>query len=195
MDNESAIIDTLKTVFGFDTFRPNQEAIIKGILNKQDVFAVMPTGGGKSLCYQLPAKIMSGAAIVISPLISLMKDQVDAARANGIAAAYLNSSLDSSEVSEVYRNLKNKKIELLYIAPERFAMPNFLETLKAMPISFFAIDEAHCISEWGHDFRPEYRRLRPIIEQIGKVPIIAIMRMEKSRSPFPGSQQSRKPGK
>ncbi|HCY19446.1 MAG TPA: DNA helicase RecQ, partial [Deltaproteobacteria bacterium] len=116
MDNGSAIKDTLKTVFGFDTFRPNQEAIIKGILNKQDVFAVMPTGGGKSLCYQLPAKIMSGAAIVISPLISLMKDQVDAARTNGIAAAYMNSSLNDQEVSDLYRMLKGNKIELLYIA-------------------------------------------------------------------------------
>lgn len=173
MDNLPAIKTTLKTVFGFDAFRPNQEAIIKSILNKRDIFAVMPTGGGKSLCYQLPAKIMSGAAIVISPLISLMKDQVDAARANGIAASYLNSSLDSREVSEVCRDLKNKKIELLYIAPERFAMPNFLETLKAMPISFFAIDEAHCISEWGHDFRPDYLSLSVIPKVFGNTPIAA----------------------
>ena len=173
MDNGSAIRDALQTVFGFSSFRPNQEAIIKSILADRDVFAVMPTGGGKSLCYQLPANIMSGAAIVISPLISLMKDQVDAARANGLAAAYLNSSLDSSEVSEVYRNLKNKKIELLYIAPERFAMPNFLETLKAMPISFFAIDEAHCISEWGHDFRPDYMSLSIIPKVFSNTPIAA----------------------
>ncbi|MEK6598908.1 MAG: DNA helicase RecQ, partial [Deltaproteobacteria bacterium] len=173
MDNGSAIRNTLQTVFGFRSFRPNQEAIIKSILAGRDVFAVMPTGGGKSLCYQLPATIMSGAAIVISPLISLMKDQVDAARANGIAAAYLNSSLDSREVSEVYRDFKNKKIELLYIAPERFAMPNFLETLKAMPISFFAIDEAHCISEWGHDFRPDYLSLSVIPKVFSNTPIAA----------------------
>src|SRR3972149_5892324 len=173
MDNESAIIDTLKTVFGFDTFRPNQEAIIKGILNKQDVFAVMPTGGGKSLCYQLPAKIMSGAAIVLSPLISLMKDQADAARGNGIAAAYLNSSLDARGVSEVYRDLKNKKIELLYIAPERFAMQNFLAALKSMPVSFFPIYEAHCISEWGHDFRPDYLSLSAIPRVFVNTPVAA----------------------
>ena len=173
MDNESAIIDTLKTVFGFDTFRPNQEAIIKGILNKQDVFAVMPTGGGKSLCYQLPAKIMRGTAVVISPLISLMKDQVDAARTNGIAAAYMNSSLNDQEVSDLYRILKGNKIELLYIAPERFAMPNFLDILKDIPISLFAIDEAHCISEWGHDFRPDYLSLSVIPKMFPNAPIAA----------------------
>ena len=173
MDNGSVIRGALKTVFGFDAFRPNQEAIIKNILAGRDVFAVMPTGGGKSLCYQLPAKIMSGAAIVISPLISLMKDQVDAARANGIAAAYLNSSLDTRGVSEVYRDLKNKKIELLYIAPERFAMQNFLAALKSMPVSFFAIDEAHCISEWGHDFRPDYLSLSAIPRVFVNTPVAA----------------------
>ncbi|MBI5875593.1 MAG: DNA helicase RecQ [Deltaproteobacteria bacterium] len=173
MDNGSVMRDALQTVFGFRSFRPNQEAIIKSILAGRDLFVVMPTGGGKSLCYQLPAKIMSGAAIVISPLISLMKDQVDAARANGIAASYLNSSLDSREVSEVLRDLRNKKIELLYIAPERFAMPNFLETLKAMPVSFFAIDEAHCISEWGHDFRPDYLSLSVIPKAFPNIPVAA----------------------
>ncbi|MBI5328115.1 MAG: DNA helicase RecQ [Deltaproteobacteria bacterium] len=173
MDNGFAIKDTLKTVFGFDAFRPNQEQIIKGILNKQDVFAVMPTGGGKSLCYQLPAKIMRGAAVVISPLISLMKDQVDAARTNGIAAAYMNSSLNDQEVSDLYRMLKGNKIELLYIAPERFAMPNFMDILKDIPISLFAIDEAHCISEWGHDFRHDYLSLSVIPKMFPNAPIAA----------------------
>ena len=170
---ENAMLNTLKTVFGFHTFRPNQEAIIKSILNKQDAFAAMPTGGGKSLCYQLPARMMQGTAIVISPLISLMKDQVDSARGNGIAAAYMNSSLSHQEVSDLYRMLKGGKIELLYIAPERFAMPNFLEALKEVPISLFAIDEAHCISEWGHDFRPDYLSLSIISKTFPDAPIAA----------------------
>ncbi len=170
---EPAILDTLKTVFGFQAFRPNQKFIIKSILNKQDVFAVMPTGGGKSLCYQLPANMMKGTAIVISPLISLMKDQVDAALENGISAAFMNSSLNTQEIADVYRMLKYNKIKLLYIAPERFAMPNFLETLKTISISLFAIDEAHCISEWGHDFRPDYLSLSIIPEVFSDVPIAA----------------------
>lgn len=167
------MLNTLKTVFGFHTFRPNQEAIIKSILNKRDAFAAMPTGGGKSLCYQLPAKMMQGTAVVISPLISLMKDQVDSARGNGIAAAYMNSSLSHQEVSDLYRMLKEGKIELLYIAPERFAMPIFLEALKEVPISLFAIDEAHCISEWGHDFRPDYLSLSIISKTFPDAPIAA----------------------
>lgn len=170
---ENAMLNTLKTVFGFHTFRPNQEAIIKSILNKQDAFAAMPTGGGKSLCYQLPARMMQGTAVVISPLISLMKDQVDSARGNGIAAAYMNSSLSHQEVSDLYRMLKEGKIDLLYIAPERFAMPNFLEALKEVPISLFAIDEAHCISEWGHDFRPDYLSLSIISKTFPDAPIAA----------------------
>ena len=170
---DQAIHHTLKTVFGFHEFRPNQEAIINNVLYKKDVFAVMPTGGGKSLCYQLPAKIMTGTAVIVSPLISLMKDQVDAARQNGIAAAYLNSSLGSQEVSDLFRELRSNKIELLYIAPERFAMPGFLDTLKSVPISLFAIDEAHCISEWGHDFRPDYLSLSVIPKSFPDVPIAA----------------------
>ena len=172
-DQESSIHDTLKTVFGFQTFRPNQESIIKNILDGRDVFAVMPTGGGKSLCYQLPATVMHGTAVVISPLISLMKDQVDAAVENGIQAAFMNSSMDADEVSDVYRMLKYNKIRLLYIAPERFAMPHFLERLKTAAISLFAIDEAHCISEWGHDFRPDYLGLSLIPEMFPDVPIAA----------------------
>jgi len=172
-EHESTIHDTLKTVFGFQTFRPNQESIIKNILDGRDVFAVMPTGGGKSLCYQLPATMMHGTAVVISPLISLMKDQVDAAVENGIRAAFMNSSMDADEVSDVYRMLKYNKIRLLYIAPERFAMPHFLERLKTAAISLFAIDEAHCISEWGHDFRPDYLGLSLIPEMFPDAPIAA----------------------
>lgn len=170
---EHSILDTLKTVFGFQGFRPNQEFIIRSILDKQDVFAVMPTGGGKSLCYQLPAKMMPGTTVVISPLISLMKDQVRAALENGISAAFMNSSLDSDEIANIYRMLKYGKIKLLYIAPERFAMPHFLETLKTVPVSLFAVDEAHCISEWGHDFRPDYLGLSAIPKLFPRSPIAA----------------------
>ncbi len=172
-DKEPAILETLKTVFGFQGFRPNQEYIIKSILNGQDVFAVMPTGGGKSLCYQLPAKMMQGTAIVISPLISLMKDQVDAALENGLSAAFMNSSLNTDEITDIYRMLKYGKIKLLYIAPERFAMPHFLETLKTVPLSLFAIDEAHCVSEWGHDFRPDYLSISNIPKMFPGVPVAA----------------------
>ncbi|GAX62119.1 ATP-dependent DNA helicase [Candidatus Scalindua japonica] len=167
------MLNTLKKVFGFESFRPNQEAIIKNILEKRDVFAVMPTGGGKSLCYQLPARIMKGTAVVISPLISLMKDQVDAAIENGISAAFLNSSLSPQEMSGIYQQLKSNDLELLYIAPERFAMPSFLETLKTIPISLFAIDEAHCVSEWGHDFRPDYLSLCNITQTFPHIPVSA----------------------
>ena len=170
---ETAILETLKTVFGFETFRPNQEFIVKSILNKRDVFAVMPTGGGKSLCYQLPAKMMHGTAVVISPLISLMKDQVDTASENGISAAFMNSSLSTTEIAEIYRMLKYNRINLLYIAPERFAMPHFLETLKTVSLSLFAIDEAHCISEWGHDFRPDYLSLSIIPQMFPDIPVAA----------------------
>ena len=167
------MLDTLKKVFGFQDFRPNQEAIIENILEKKDVFAVMPTGGGKSLCYQLPARMVEGVTVVISPLISLMKDQVDAALENGITAAFINSSLKPHEMSDVYRMIKNNKLELLYIAPERFAMHGFLETLKEIPVALFAIDEAHCISEWGHDFRPDYLSLSNITEIFTGTPVAA----------------------
>jgi ATP-dependent DNA helicase RecQ len=172
-NSTTPILDTLKTVFGFQAFRPNQESIIKSILNKKDVFAVMPTGGGKSLCYQLPAQMMHGTTIVISPLISLMKDQVDAAFENGISAAFMNSSLNTQEIADIYRMLKYNKLKLLYIAPERFAMPHFLETLKTIPVSLFSIDEAHCISEWGHDFRPDYLSLSVIPKMFPDVPVAA----------------------
>jgi ATP-dependent DNA helicase RecQ len=167
------VFDTLKKVFGFQSFRPDQEEIITCILDKKDVFAVMPTGGGKSLCYQLPAKMMKGTTVVISPLISLMKDQVDAALENGISAAFINSSLAHEETSSVFRRLRNNSLDLLYIAPERFALPGFLETLKTVPISFFAVDEAHCISEWGHDFRPDYLSLSNITKTFPETPVTA----------------------
>ncbi len=171
--HDASIHSTLRTVFGFESFRPNQETIIGAILNKQDVFAVMPTGGGKSLCYQLPALLMEGTAVVISPLISLMKDQVDAARESGIAAVFMNSSLDQQQIADIYRDLKSKRIKILYIAPERFAMSQFTETLKKIPLSLFAIDEAHCISEWGHDFRPDYLALSAIPSLFPGVPVAA----------------------
>jgi ATP-dependent DNA helicase RecQ len=171
--NVSSVRDILRTVFGFSSFRPNQETIVKNILDRKDVFAVMPTGGGKSLCYQLPALLLEGTAVVISPLISLMKDQVDAALENGISAACMNSSLDQQEVKDIYRRIKGNEIKLLYIAPERFAMPQFIETLKGIRLSLFAIDEAHCISEWGHDFRRDYLALSALPELFPEIPIAA----------------------
>jgi ATP-dependent DNA helicase RecQ len=167
------VFDTLKKVFGFQSFRPNQEEIVNQILASKDVFAVMPTGGGKSLCYQLPAKLMDGTTVVISPLISLMKDQVDAAVENGISAAFINSSLTTKETAAVFQDLRSNSLDLLYIAPERFAMQNFLETLKTVPISLFAIDEAHCVSEWGHDFRPDYMALSVIADTFPNIPVAA----------------------
>jgi ATP-dependent DNA helicase RecQ len=170
---DSEIHQILRKVFGFESFRPNQEAIIKNILAERDVFAVMPTGGGKSLCFQLPALLREGTAVVISPLISLMKDQVDAARENGIAALFMNSSLGQQDMADAYRKLTTGLIKLLYIAPERFALPQFLKTLKSIPLSLFAIDEAHCISEWGHDFRPDYLALSAIPSLFPDVPVAA----------------------
>ena len=170
---QTSIHHILQTVFGFDSFRPNQEDIINAVLGKRDVFAVMPTGGGKSICYQLPALLMQGTTVVISPLISLMKDQVDAAKENGIAAAYINSSLDAAEMSDVIKRLKNNQLKLLYLAPERFAMPQFTDLLKELQLSLFAIDEAHCISEWGHDFRPDYLSLSGIPALFPGVPVAA----------------------
>ncbi len=165
--------NALHHIFGFQSFRPNQEEIVSNILAGRDVFAVMPTGGGKSLCYQLPAHMLDGLCVVISPLISLMKDQVDAAKANGLDAEFLNSSLTPKERVRVYQSLENHQLDLLYVSPERFAMPDFLTTLKQAKVSFFAIDEAHCISEWGHDFRPDYLLLSHIVKHFPKSTIAA----------------------
>src|SRR5688572_1568532 len=174
---ESALLTNLQKFFGYESFKGEQEAIIKNVLEGNDTFVIMPTGGGKSMCYQLPALISEGTAIVISPLIALMKNQVDAIRGFGSdegIAHFLNSSLTKAETLQVKQDILKKKTKLLYVAPESLTKEENVAFLKEIKISFFAIDEAHCISEWGHDFRPEYRRLRPIIEQIGKLPIIAL---------------------
>ena len=167
----------LKRHFGFDTFKGNQEEIIKNVLNGNDTFVLMPTGGGKSLCYQLPAIISEGTAIIISPLIALMKNQVDAMRAfseeDGVAH-FLNSSLTKSAITLVKEDVMAGKTKLLYVAPESLTKDENIAFLKQINISFYAVDEAHCISEWGHDFRPEYRRIRPIINEIGEAPVIAL---------------------
>ncbi len=163
----------LRDVFGFDSFLDDQEEIVRAILDRQDAFVVMPTGGGKSLCYQLPAHIMPGTCMVVSPLISLMKDQVDAAVATGLRAACLNSSLTSSRRSDVSRRLLAGELDLIYVSPERFAMPEFMDVLRRIELAFVAIDEAHCISEWGHDFRPDYLGLSAIVEEFPDVHVTA----------------------
>jgi ATP-dependent DNA helicase RecQ len=177
MLNDSTIHDYLKKYFGFDTFKGNQEPIIRNVLAGRDTFVLMPTGGGKSLCYQLPAVMKEGTAIVISPLIALMKNQVDAMRnfsTDDDVAHFLNSSLTKTEIARVKKDVLSGKAKLLYVAPESLTKEENIEFLKNIDISFYAIDEAHCISEWGHDFRPEYRRIRPIIDTIGRSPIIAL---------------------
>ncbi|HEX9078277.1 MAG TPA: DNA helicase RecQ [Desulfuromonadaceae bacterium] len=170
----TAIQDTLRTVFGYHEFRPPQEEVIERVVAGEDVFLVMPTGGGKSLCYQIPALHRAGVAIVVSPLISLMKDQVDALKANGVKAACLNSSLTPGEARDVSQRLDSGELDLLYVAPERLLMPEFLERLAGAKPALFAIDEAHCISQWGHDFRPEYTQLGRLRELFPGVPIVAM---------------------
>ncbi len=165
---------TLNKYFGYSKFRPLQNEIILDVLNGKDVLVLMPTGGGKSLCYQYPSLLSDGMTIVVSPLISLMKNQVDSLKSNGIDAEYINSSLNYDEVRRIKSDLSQNKIKLLYIAPERLTIPSFLAFLKGLEINLFAIDEAHCISEWGHDFRPEYRQLRLIRESFPDIPIIAL---------------------
>jgi ATP-dependent DNA helicase RecQ len=177
MAKNNKLISALKEYFGFEMFKGNQEAIIENLLAEHDTFVLMPTGGGKSLCYQLPARLMEGTAIVISPLIALMKNQVDAMRSyseeDGIAH-FMNSSLTKQAIEAVKNDVRSGRTKLLYVAPESLTKEDNVAFLKDVPISFYAIDEAHCISEWGHDFRPEYRNIRPIINRIGVRPIIAL---------------------
>ena len=177
MTRHEQLIEALQHNFGFDSFKGNQEAIINNLMDGKDTFVLMPTGGGKSLCYQLPSLLMDGVAIVISPLIALMKNQVDAMRnfseEDGVAH-FINSSLSRPEIHAVKADILAGKTKLLYLAPESLNKDENVDFLKGVKISFYAVDEAHCISEWGHDFRPEYRRIHPIVERIGKAPIIAL---------------------
>lgn len=177
MSTHTELTSSLKLHFGFDTFKGNQETIIQNVMGGKDTFVLMPTGGGKSLCYQLPSLLLDGTAIVISPLIALMKNQVDAMRnfseEDGIAH-FINSSLSKQAIDSVKTDILNGKTKLLYVAPESLTKEENIEFLKQIKISFYAVDEAHCISEWGHDFRPEYRRIRPIINEIGVAPLIAL---------------------
>ena len=178
MTSSSEIRNTLKNFFGFDSFKGDQEEIIQHLLVGNDCFVLMPTGGGKSLCYQLPAIMMDGVAIVISPLIALMKNQVDAIRGfvegGDSIAHFLNSSLNKSQVDAVHSDILSGRTKILYVAPESLVKPENVSFLQGVKISFYAVDEAHCISEWGHDFRPEYRRIREIVDEIGRAPIIAL---------------------
>ena len=178
MFDSLAVRSKLKEFFGYDTFKGDQEKIIAHLVEGNDAFVLMPTGGGKSLCYQLPALLMEGTAIVISPLIALMKNQVDAIRGfesgNSCIAHFLNSSLSRQQIAEVREDLLSGRTKLLYVAPESLTKADNITLLKEIKVSFYAVDEAHCISEWGHDFRPEYRRIRAIVEEIGRAPIIAL---------------------
>ena len=177
MYDDSSIHEYLKRYFGFDNFKGNQEPIIKNVLSGGDTFVLMPTGGGKSLCYQLPAVMKTGTAVVISPLIALMKNQVDAMRnfsTDDDVAHFLNSSLTKTAINKVKKDVTGGKTKLLYVAPESLTKEENIDFLRNIEVSFYAIDEAHCISEWGHDFRPEYRRIRPMIDTIGRSPIIAL---------------------
>ena len=177
MYTSAQIHETLKEFFGFDSFKENQEEIVRCVLEGRNTFVLMPTGGGKSLCYQLPALMLEGVAIIVSPLIALMKNQVDAVRYMShldSTAHFLNSSLSRSAAEEVRRDVREGKTKMLYVAPESLTKQENVDFLNSVKVSFYAIDEAHCISEWGHDFRPEYRRIAESVERIGKAPIIAL---------------------
>ena len=167
-------IELLKSHFGYEAFRPLQEEIIAAVLARKDAIVLMPTGGGKSLCYQLPALCFDGLTLVVSPLIALMKDQVDALKANGIASEFINSSLPAQEIARVQTQAAGGLLKILYLAPERLALSRVRTFLRAINVSLIAIDEAHCISEWGHDFRPDYRELRVLRRDFPSVPIIAL---------------------
>ncbi len=164
----------LKRVFGYDAFRGHQEAVIGAVLAGDDALVLMPTGGGKSLCYQVPALVRPGVGLVVSPLIALMQDQVDALRQLGVHAAYLNSTLDPAEAADVERDALEGRLDLLYVAPERLLTPRFLALLDRTPLALIAIDEAHCVSQWGHDFRPEYLGLGVLAERYPDVPRLAL---------------------
>jgi ATP-dependent DNA helicase RecQ len=177
MCDKNFLTEQLKKYFGFDTFKGNQEAVIKSVLEGRDTFVLMPTGGGKSLCYQLPSLMMNGTAIIISPLIALMKNQVDSMRNfsdENDVAHFINSTLNRAAIDKVKDDIRSGVTKLLYVAPESLTKEENVEFLRQVPVSFYAIDEAHCISEWGHDFRPEYRRIRPIINEIARRPLIAL---------------------
>ncbi|MFO7605074.1 MAG: DNA helicase RecQ [Desulfurivibrionaceae bacterium] len=180
--NNSTPLDSLRTIFGYNDFRLHQEEIITGLIRGEDAFVLMPTGGGKSLCYQIPALHRPGVGIVISPLISLMKDQVDALKENGVRAAYYNSSLKAAKAREVLARLHGGELDLLYIAPERLMSGDFLDRLNDIPVALFAIDEAHCVSQWGHDFRPEYRELGRLRAIFPKTPLIALTATAESQT-------------
>src|SRR5437667_9548876 len=169
MKTDLQLLPLLKQYFGFTSFRPLQEEIISDALAGKDVFAVLPTGGGKSLCFQLPALVRPGLTVVVSPLIALMKDQVDALKAAGVPATFLNSSLAAGESRPRLRGLHNGEFRLLYVAPERLMLSGFLDDLQRLNVGLFAIDESHCISEWGQDFRPEYRQLPALRDRVPEV--------------------------
>ena len=164
----------LKRYFGYDSFRPLQEEVINNVIDRKDGFVLMPTGGGKSLCYQLPALMLDGITLVVSPLIALMKDQVDSLQACGVRAEFINSSISAAQISDICPRAKNNEVKILNIAPERFALKAFQDFLKSLKVALIAVDEAHCISEWGHDFRPDYRNLRLLKELFPDAPVIAL---------------------
>jgi ATP-dependent DNA helicase RecQ len=174
VEEKDALKESLKEIFGYSQFRGNQERVIRNLLNGKNTFVIMPTGAGKSLCYQLPAMVREGLAIVISPLIALMKNQVDQMNAYGVNARFLNSTLSKGEITRLKKECMNGNVKLLYVAPESLNKEETIDFLKKVNVSFIAIDEAHCISEWGHDFRPEYRRIKSMIQNLGDMPVIAL---------------------
>ena len=184
------MLDQLKAYFGFDRFLPLQKEIISNVLSRRDTLVLMPTGGGKSLCYQLPALHFAGLTLVVSPLIALMKDQVDGLQANGVPAGLLNSTLGPEESSLVQDHARQGKTKILYVAPERLALPGFQRFLQSLDISLIAIDEAHCISEWGHDFRPDYRNLKSLRKSFPGVPVIALNAGEERHSPSARTEET-----